>query len=229
MKRTQAVFIFFMLIFLSGNITAQIFPFKQIDKGEASYYAQMLMGRKTANGEILSEYDFTAAHRTLPFGTLLRVTNIKNGKSTVVRINDRGPFNKTRIIDLNRSAAKCLGMMRTGTAIVRLDSLEEICFSQEAEKAYYSGEPVDALGNPATKKDITILAWDGRSLQHCLYMIMDLFLRTGYSDLYILKAGSPGKERFRIFFTGIPNKEAAEKLVDKLMEDGFTRAAIQAE
>ena len=220
--------IFFFAFFLN-DLNAQIFPFKEIDRGEASYYAQMLMGRKTASGEILSEYDFTAAHRTLPFGTLLRVTNVKNGKSTVVRVNDRGPYNKTRIIDLNRSAAKCVGMMRSGTAIVRLDSLEEICITPEAEQGYFSGETVDAMGNPATKNNFSILAWDGISLQHCLYMTMDLFLRTGFSDLLIQRVGKSGKERFRIYFTNIPDKETAEKLVDKLEDAGFIRATIQTE
>ncbi len=219
----------FIFVFFLNSLHAQIFPFKEIDRGEASYYAQMLIGRRTANGEILGEYDFTAAHRTLPFGTLLRITNVKNGKSTVVRINDRGPYNKTRIIDLNRSAAKCVGMMRSGTAQVRLDSLEEICITPQAEQGYNSGELVDAMGNPGKKNNFSILAWDGLSLQHCLYMTMDLFLRTGFSDLLIQRVGKPGKERYRIYFSNIPDKETAEKLVDKLIDDGFNRATIQAE
>lgn len=91
--------------------------------GTASYYADKFHGRKTANGEIFNMHDLTAAHKTLPFGTIVRVTNLKNNKSVKLRINDRGPFVKNRIIDLSLAAAKELDMLGTGTAEVRIDIL----------------------------------------------------------------------------------------------------------
>jgi rare lipoprotein A len=82
------------------------------DTGIASYYANKFEGRRTANGERYQKKYFTAAHRTLPFGTLLKVTNPKNHKWVIVRVNDRGPFKKKRIIDLSYRAAKHLGLTK---------------------------------------------------------------------------------------------------------------------
>lgn len=82
--------------------------------GQASYYGKEFHGKPTASGEIYNMHALTAAHRTLPFGTLVRVTNLKNGKSVVVRINDRGPFVKGRIIDLSREAARRIRLQGTG-------------------------------------------------------------------------------------------------------------------
>lgn len=91
--------------------------------GVASYYGPGFHGKKTANGERFNMNALTAAHRTLPFGTRVRVTNLDNGRSVVVRINDRGPFAKGRIIDLSKVAAKRIGMIQSGTARVRLEVL----------------------------------------------------------------------------------------------------------
>jgi rare lipoprotein A len=89
--------------------------------GTASYYGPGFHGRKTANGERFDQHGNTAAHRTLPFGTRVRVTNLANGESVVVRINDRGPFKRGRIIDLSLGAARKIGMVGTGTARVRVE------------------------------------------------------------------------------------------------------------
>lgn len=93
-------------------------------EGVASYYADEFHGRTTANGETYDMNSFTAAHRTLPFNSKVRVTNRENGKSAMVRINDRGPFKGDRIIDLSLAAAKALGMIPRGTAYVTIDVVE---------------------------------------------------------------------------------------------------------
>ncbi|HUI66000.1 MAG TPA: septal ring lytic transglycosylase RlpA family protein [Bacteroidota bacterium] len=93
-------------------------------EGIASYYADEFQGRKTASGEVYDMNDLTAAHRTLPFGTKVRVTNKETGKSVVVRINDRGPFKEDRVIDLSLGAARQLGLIASGTASVVLQVLE---------------------------------------------------------------------------------------------------------
>jgi rare lipoprotein A len=92
--------------------------------GIASFYCQEYHGRTTANGETFDMYALTAAHQTLPFNTRIRVTNIDNGKEVEVRINDRGPFVKNRILDLSYGAAQKLDMVGTGTAPVRIRILE---------------------------------------------------------------------------------------------------------
>jgi len=93
------------------------------EEGLASWYAGKFQGRQTASGEIFDTNKFTAAHKTLPFGTLVKVTNLDNGKTTVVRINDRGPFIPGRIIDLSRAAAVAIGMAGSGVARVRVEEL----------------------------------------------------------------------------------------------------------
>jgi len=98
----------------------------KIQTGKAVYYSDSFHGRKTASGEIYDREKFTAAHRDLPFGTLVRVTNLTNRKSVVVKINDRGPFGrKERIIDLSYAAAKKIGMLAMGVANVKLEILND--------------------------------------------------------------------------------------------------------
>jgi rare lipoprotein A len=86
--------------------------------GWASYYKS---GKRTANGESFNPMGLTAAHRTLPFGTKVLVTNLRNGRSVVVRINDRGPFIKGRVIDLSLGAARVVGLQRSGVAKVKFE------------------------------------------------------------------------------------------------------------
>ena len=95
--------------------------FEPGEEGLASWYGHPYHGRPTASGEIYNMYDFTAAHRTLPFGTRVRVHNLENGRTVDVRINDRGPYGKGRIIDLSEAAAKQLDMIDAGVAPVTLE------------------------------------------------------------------------------------------------------------
>lgn len=92
-------------------------------RGQASWYGPGFHGRRTANGERYNQNAMTAAHRSLPFGTRVRVTNLNNGRSVVVRINDRGPFIRGRVIDLSRAGAGAIGMISSGVAPVRLEVL----------------------------------------------------------------------------------------------------------
>ena len=96
-------------------------PGEYVEEGVASWYGVPFNGRRTSNGEIYDMHELTAAHRTLPFGAVVRVTNLRNGKQTQVRINDRGPFVADRIIDLSLSAAQAIEMVGPGTAQVRLE------------------------------------------------------------------------------------------------------------
>ena len=91
--------------------------------GQASWYGPGFYGNRTANGEVFRPGTYTAAHRSLPFGTRVKVTNLNNGRSAVVRINDRGPFTGGRIIDLAQGAASDLGVTASGVATVRLEVL----------------------------------------------------------------------------------------------------------
>ncbi len=95
--------------------------FEFYQSGEASWYGPGFNGKKTASGEKFDMNKMTAAHRKLPFGTKVRVTNLKNNKSVIVRINDRGPYKKSRIIDLSKKAAEKIGLVKGGVAPVKIE------------------------------------------------------------------------------------------------------------
>ena len=99
-------------------------PTKKFQVGKASWYGRVFQHKKTASGEPYDMHDFTAAHRSLPLGSWVKVTNLKNDKSVMVRINDRGPVLKSRILDLSYGAAMILGLGNDGVAKVRLDVIE---------------------------------------------------------------------------------------------------------
>ncbi len=93
-------------------------------EGVASYYSTGFNGKLTASGQVFNKNAFTAAHKEFPFGTILRVTNLSNNESVEVVVNDRGPFEKGRIIDLSEAAARAIGMIQSGTATVRIQVLK---------------------------------------------------------------------------------------------------------
>ena len=109
----------------TSSAMIEIVPIAPTTEVSASYYAAKFNGRRTASGERFDNSDMTAAHRTLPFGSLVRVTNPANGRSVVVRINDRGPFTRGRLIDVSRAAAAELGMVARGHATVELALIED--------------------------------------------------------------------------------------------------------
>ena len=105
-------------------LTVSLTVLGQIQVGKASYYSKRATGRMTASGDRLHHDSLTCAHRSYPFGTLLQVTNPSNGRMIVVRVNDRGPFVRGRIVDLSWAAAKVLGILSTGVANVIIEPLE---------------------------------------------------------------------------------------------------------
>ncbi len=128
-KLSTAFLTLFLVCSLLGCGSAHLQPLQTVSHGpavqhgKASWYGKAFHGRPTASGERYDMHAPTAAHKTLPFGTRVRVTNLDNGKQTVVRINDRGPFVKGRIIDLSYGAAKKIQMLQAGVVRVKLEIL----------------------------------------------------------------------------------------------------------
>jgi|YNPMSStandDraft_2_1061718.scaffolds.fasta_scaffold01607_2 rare lipoprotein A len=136
MQTRSFKFVYVLLVFsLSGCVS--VVHFNQSSKsnennsiqnyteeGLASYYSDAFEGKETASGEIFTQTGLTAAHRWLPFGTIVKVTNLENGKSILVKINDRGPFVPNRIIDLSKMASQKLGFYNKGIAKVRIEVVE---------------------------------------------------------------------------------------------------------
>ena len=113
---TTAIAILFLILPLS-SFSDEVYP----QYGKASWYGKSLHGKITASGELFDKHSFTGAHRSLPFGTLVKVINLRNGKEVIVTVNDRGPFIRGRIIDISRAAADLIGIVRRGVTRVKVE------------------------------------------------------------------------------------------------------------
>lgn len=134
-KHTRILTVFLLLVFFgctaaprygSGKSTPRKSKKRhaKVITGISSFYAEDFHGKLTANGEVYDMYGLTAAHKTLPLNTIIRVTNLENGKSLILRINDRGPYVKGRILDCSYGAALKLGFVGQGTAKVKIEVIE---------------------------------------------------------------------------------------------------------
>ncbi len=164
-----------------------------VEEGVASWYGVPFDGHRTSNGEIYDMHQFTAAHRTLPFNAVVRVTNLQNGKQTEVRINDRGPFVANRIIDLSLSAAQAIGMVGPGTAQVRLELV-----SGPNPAVGFFGVQVGAFQMPENAERL-------RSQ-----------LSARYASVTVTKYDLPNGTFYRVRLGREPTEEAAQQLADQL-------------
>jgi rare lipoprotein A len=178
------------------------------EEGLASYYAEPYDGRKTASGEIFDSYHaLTAAHRTLPFNTMVRVTNKNNGQSVDVRINDRGPFVDGRVIDLSQFAAQKIDLVRAGVAPVRLQVLQQ---SEAAQKSAIGGYAVQvgAFANRAGAEDLK------RRLDR-KYEGVTIQMFNGDTTIYRVRVGPE------------PDLESAEKLASQLRKEDLSPFVVR--
>jgi len=189
--------------------------------GVASWYGRDFHGRRTSNGEVYDMYGMTAAHKTLPLGTFVRVSNLENGKSVDVRVNDRGPFVRGRIIDLSYTAAKQVGIVGPGTARVKLVAL---------------GAPQPAKGSGAPAKYVPIDYYSGnftfqvgafteRANAERLVAKLDQRYRNAHMVPYF-----DGRRAFyRVRVGRSSNLEEATAYEQALVREGFEQAFIVAE
>lgn len=193
------------------------YPLQDVDHGYqevgiASWYGTDFHSKSTANGEVYDMHDFTAAHKTLPMPTFVRVENLDNGKETVVRVNDRGPFSKGRIIDLSYAAANELEMVNSGTARVRITVLSESTDHMRTE-----GRDVDInRGNFA----IQIGAYANRQNAERL--------AASHSNGAVNQTELNGRTLYRVQIKGFNTKSAAESGL-KMYEKEFPGAFIISE
>jgi rare lipoprotein A len=207
-------------------------------KGMASYYGAQFHGKKTACGEIFDMNEYTAAHPKLPFQTLVRVTNLSNNKSVVVRINDRGPFTKKRIIDLSKAAASKIDLIRAGTAKVKIEVLESDKHSSDEEKegpAYVEDTKDPVYSKISDFKAGKIYNDNGEEKEPKGYGIQVASLsnpanvaetiqkinKEGIKDVYIQVLMVNDKKIYRVIAGDHSHIEAAEKDLDKLEHAGF--------
>ena len=130
----------------------------QTYQGKASFYGPGFHGKKCANGQVFDMNKLTCAHKTLPFGTMLKVTNLKNGKSTIVEVTDRGPYIKGRIIDLSKAAAEEIDMINAGVANVEIEVMKSD--NEQASTTLMRYEPeADDLPRTNTQEADRTMAW----------------------------------------------------------------------
>ena len=178
--------------------------------GIASWYGNPYHGRKTANGETYNMNEMTAAHKRLPFDTWLTVKNLSNGKSTRVRINDRGPFVGKRIIDLSRAAAAEIQMIATGTARVRLTVIRPPARSARARA------PAPARGSQEGRFDIQIGVFASQANARAL---ANRARGKGHSAV-VREFLQDGSKRFRVLVLGGSHQQATSRIA-KLKSQGF--------
>lgn len=166
-RTTIATLLLTLLVWGGGVVFAQNKSFSQ--EGQASYYADKFHGRSTASGEKYDKTLFTCAHMTLPYGTNLKVTNLDNKKTVVVRVNDRGPFSPNRIIDVSRAAAEALDIIAKGVAKVRIEITSEtpsdpvpVAESEKKRRIRKSPTPPKALRNISPIASHSILSRNPR-------------------------------------------------------------------
>ncbi len=189
--------------------------------GEASYYHPKFQGRETSNGEEYNQNDFTAAHRTLPFNSIVHVTNKQNNKSVVVRINDRGPFKKSRIIDLTRSAAKKLDMIPFGVVPVKIQPLTYLDKIEFNDSLFNENEIWDCFSKKVESSDSAIYVWQTKSAKHAFYMASDLLLDYQLNDVYVKVVGNEKVRKYMVIIPKSGEIRDADELVLTLKQDGF--------
>lgn len=184
-------------------------------EGLASYYAEPYTGRRTASGEIFDTYqELTAAHRTLPFNTLVRVTNESNGRDVNVRINDRGPFVKGRVIDLSYKAAKEIDMVRAGVAPVKLTILKG--GTDAAAKVSPQAEPLPPPSSPSALYTIQVGAFPTEDAAQ----ILKRDLERRYSDVTVVTFTTT-LTFYRVRVGRLSDLPSAEALVKTLRQEKF--------
>lgn len=197
------------------------------NKGKASFYGSKFEGRKTSNGEIFSNLNLTAAHKTFPMNSIVRVTVVQNNRYIFVRVNDRGPFVKGRIIDLTDAGAIGLDFTHAGTEYVNVRLLEEIQLTPELRQRFNDEEFVhDCLGNTTTLKGKAIQVGAFLSIEHALYNACDLYNDKDLNDIAI-KVTTVGKQkRYLVIIHNIKSDALSEDMIQIVKTRGMVNAKI---
>ncbi len=182
-----------------------------VERGVASWYGPDFHGLKTSNGEPYDMYGLTAAHKTLPLPAFVEVTNLKNGRSVVVRVNDRGPFKANRIIDLSYTAALKLGMLREGTSLVEVRALD----------------PGGVIPAPPPPAPIYAQAGAFASVDNA-NRLRDQLLGAGFQGVSVFQARRAGEPLYRVRVGPIATVEQFDSLVARLETEGVHHAWLSA-
>lgn len=217
MRNMHKSFFFSILIFCCVTLSAHVYKNNVV----VSYYADDFHGKKTSNGEIFNMYDLTCANKSLPFNTVLRVTNLANGKKVDVRVNDRGPFVASRELDLSKAAAVKLDMIKSGTAKVKIEIISLGKYDAISDKT--AAKACKIAGIPYTK----VKLGTGSSSQSASTKVSaSPSASNGTSASSSSKTYDAGTV-WDIQLGAFGKKENANALAQKLLKAGFSEVAFQ--
>ncbi len=189
-----------------------------VQVGVASWYGPGFHGNRTANGEIYDQYELTAAHRTLPLGTHVMVTDLDNGRAVEVRVNDRGPFVDGRVIDLSYAAARTLGMVGPGTARVRVEVLGRAVAS--APPPLVPPPPRD-LPSASFLVEVAALSDAGRA-EH-----LGDVLRSRFPETFVSPLASTERTYYRVRIGPYPLRSAALARAERVTRLGYPAVIVE--
>ncbi len=203
------------------------------EEGEASWYGTKFHGQKTANGELYDLYGMTAAHKTLPLPTYVQVTNLANDRKVVVRVNDRGPFYSSRIIDLSYAAAKKLGFADKGTARVRVEGIDPVVWHQQRNPGYLvtaqaaAPEPVPEISSQGAGAGDRVFLQVGAfsSIQAAEQLRTQLQAQTS-SPVFLSTTQSNAITLHRVRIGPLSSQDQARQLVDVLQRANLGTPAL---
>jgi rare lipoprotein A len=207
MSKYRLIFLVSFVSLLSFCAPKVYFPPDRVQTGLASWYGPEFHGKKTASGEIFNMYQLTAAHRTLPLGSYVMVTNLRNGKSVRVRINDRGPFVRGRIIDLSYAAAKLIDLIGPGVAPVKVELLDRKEVMVEKEMSIMNGKIIAIQVGAFTEKK------NASNLKKTL--------SRKYKGVYIETFKTHTTKYYRVRIK-VENQNKAILLAERLVKDGYS-------
>ena len=198
-----------------------------VERGVASWYGKKFHGRRTSSGETYDMYAMTAAHKALPLPTYARVTHLGNGKSIVVRINDRGPFHRNRVIDLSYAAATRLDMVRAGTALVEVRAIDPRRTEVQA-RGPSDGPPASAGAPVRQAREISIYLQVGAfaSLANAERFRASLAGVAEHTPAKIAEAQRGGQTLYRVRLGPLRDVNAADTLSNRLSSAGIDEAVV---
>lgn len=190
--------------------------------GYASWYGKDFHGKKTANGEIYNMNALTAAHKTLPLPTFVKVTNLENGRTILLRVNDRGPFVKGRIIDISRRGAQLLGFDKQGVTKVRVQAVDEHGRAPKLPRTQ------TATSKPAVQNDGHFIQVGAYSQRENAEVQVRKLRRSGHTA-NVEQMASNGRTLWRVRLGPFIERLLAEEMLDRIVADGFYEARIFTE
>lgn len=199
------------------------------ERGGASWYGNKFHGHLTSNGETYDMYKMTAAHKSLPIPTYVKVTNLSNGRKVIVRVNDRGPFHQGRIIDLSYAAASKLGVLRNGTAHVEVEAINPVTWNASKMVTAAQKRPISSVTSAVGKSSMSA----GRYLQVGAYSA-EVSARNVANQLgadFIQSAHVASLERangrlYRVLLGPVVGQYEIDNMLEKLTQRGFLGAHL---